>query len=192
MQFNHHPSVLEGPGTSYQFTWYTFDLHPYCIEKQMQLINLLLLLLLFAVDLSKAVLFSIPVSLDDKQLPPLEYLGGSDVADIVARFMVDNKISPEQSTVVALNNRLSQELHSRAKATVGKEELFRVPFTLGAETFELPIYEKMPVLLLASDFCVQRVKILDEYEVTVAECCDTVLKLTDELHDQLLSASKRE
>ena len=166
------------------------------LEKKMQrnrnLLLLLLLLLLFAVDLSKAALFSIPVSLDDKQLPPLEYLGGSDVADIVARFMVDNKISPEQSTVVALNNRLSQELHSRAKAIVGKEELFRVPFTLGAETFELPIYEKMPVLLLASDFCVQRVKILDEYEVTVAECCDTVLKLTDELHDQLVSASKKE
>ena len=149
----------------------------------------LLLLLLLAVNLVSvsSVLFSLPVSLDDKQLPPLEYLGGSDVADIVAKFMVDNDISPDQTTVVALNNRLTQELHSRATSTAGKEELFRVPFQLGAETFlELPIFEKMSVLLLASDFCVSHVEILDEYEVTVAECCDTVLKLTNELHDQLL------
>ena len=140
---------------------------------------------------SSAILFDIPVSLDNKKLPPIEYAGGNDPAVVVAQYMLSNSIQPDQALVNSLNNRVIQELQRLASDTVGKEELFTVPFKLGTDMLEMVVYDSMPVLLLASNFCVQQIQTLDEHALTVAECCETVLLLTNDLHDQILLGMKK-
>ena len=152
--------------------------------------HLSVLLHLLLATVTHSVLFSIPVSLDGQELPMLSYVGGSDIAQTVASYLIKNQINTDQDMTNAINKRLISELNIRASDVEGKQELFKVPFTLGKETFELPIYEKMSVLLLASNFCVTHVSILDESGISVGQCCETVIMMTDEIHDRLLKVSK--
>ena len=151
---------------------------------------LILLWCLLLLPMGQSVLFEIPVALDNRQLPPLSYDGGRDPAIVVANYMQANNIKPEQALVNALNNRLIRELKTRSTAVEGKAELFRVPFKLQDQMLELPIFSNMSVLLLASHFCVENIKILDVEGISVAQCCETVIKLTDDLHDNILSTMK--
>jgi len=153
---------------------------------------MLILLLLLLCGAVHSSLFEIPVSLDQKSLPSIHYDGGSDPAQTVAAYLIANDLKPQQDLVNALNKRVISMLHTLATNTAGKELLFNVPFTLGSVTYELPLYEKMSVLLVASNFCVTHVNMLDTYEISVAECTSTVIQLTDDLHDRLLSYATSE
>jgi hypothetical protein len=140
---------------------------------------------------SEAILFELPLTLDGIELDnKIQYRGGEDVAVVVAKFLKSNAITPNQEMVNALNNRLIEELRARATDVDGKQELFRVPFKIKNEILEMVVYDKTPVLLLASNFCVSNVKMLDQEEISVAQCCETVIQMTDDLHNKILSSLK--
>jgi hypothetical protein len=84
--------------------------------------HLSVLLHLLLATITHSVLFSIPVSLDGHDLPMLSYVGGSDIAQTVASYLIKNQINTDQDMTNAINKRLISELNIRASDVEGKQE----------------------------------------------------------------------